>query len=156
MIIDASVAYKWLVEEPDSHVAIGWIGAGELNAPALLHAEVANALWQGVRRGELPGDLETAAMLGRFTDLITVIDELPSMPRALTLAIELDHAVYDCVYLALAEVRGEKLLTADEKFMRKAGQAGYFDLLQPMAYVGSSGSVPGARCEAEDVGKLPD
>ena len=45
MIIDASVAFKLIVEEPGSEEAIGWIGRTDLVAPSLVHAEVGNALW---------------------------------------------------------------------------------------------------------------
>ena len=47
------------------------------------------------------------------------IDESPMMARALQLAIECDHAVYDCVYLAVAEALDSELITADVKFARK-------------------------------------
>jgi predicted nucleic acid-binding protein len=131
LIIDASVAFKWLVNEQDSHVAISWLGRDELAAPTLLHAEVANALWKAVRRTEIPGDDETGAMLLALADLIVPLDERPIMPRALAIGLELDHAVYDCIYLALAEARGEKLLTADAKFARKLAGSRYRTLLQP-------------------------
>ncbi len=38
--------------------------------------------------------------------------------RALELALELRHPVYDCVYLALAERLDRKLITADRRFLR--------------------------------------
>ena len=130
MIIDASVAFKWLIEEPGSATAIGWIGRDELNAPALLHAEVANALRKAIGRNELPADAETIEMLAGLTDLINPVDERPFIGRALAIAVELNHAVYDCIYLALAEARGEKLLTADDKFARKLAASTYASLVQ--------------------------
>ncbi len=53
MIIDASVAFKWLVNEPESDAARGWIERSELRAPLLVLSEVSNALQKRVRRGEL-------------------------------------------------------------------------------------------------------
>jgi predicted nucleic acid-binding protein len=44
MIIDASVAVKWVAEEEDSDAATAWL-AEALGAPELWLAEAANALW---------------------------------------------------------------------------------------------------------------
>jgi predicted nucleic acid-binding protein len=51
------------------------------------------------------------------------IDLLPSasvLTRAVRLAVDLEHAVYDCIYLALAVQRGAKLATADGRLRRSA------------------------------------
>jgi predicted nucleic acid-binding protein len=42
---------------------------------------------------------------------------------ATRLAIDLDHPAYDCLYLALAIARDCPFVTADERFLRKLGQA---------------------------------
>lgn len=39
--------------------------------------------------------------------------------RALELALALDHAIHDCMYLALAEAEDDVLITADDAFRRK-------------------------------------
>ena len=38
--------------------------------------------------------------------------------RALEIALQLGHLVYDCVYLALAERIGRRLVTADGRLLR--------------------------------------
>ena len=119
MIIDASVAFKLVVEEPDSETAIDWLARTELAGPTLIHAEVSNALWKRVRRRELAAGGELEDRLADLARYIRTIDETPQLPRALALAVELDHPVYDCVYLALAEAYDEELLTADGKFVRR-------------------------------------
>lgn len=118
MIIDASVAFKLIVEEPGSEEAIAWIGRAELIGPTLVHSEVGNALWKRVRMGELAEDSEIADRLADLDHYIRTIDETPLVPRALQLAIDLAHPVYDCIYLALAEANGDFVLTADERFVR--------------------------------------
>ena len=118
MIIDASVAFKLIVEEPGSEEAIGWIGRAELTGPTLIHSEVGNALWKRVRLGELAEESEIADRLEDLDHLIRTVNETVLVPRALRLAIELAHPVYDCIYLALAEAAGDKLLTADRRFIR--------------------------------------
>jgi predicted nucleic acid-binding protein len=125
MIVDASVAFKWVVEEPGSEHAIEWIGRAELIAPTLIHAEVGNALWKRVRRNEIADDGEIGERLADLARYVRTIDETPFMARALRLAIELGHPVYDCIYLALAEEMGDELLTADGRFVRALASTGY-------------------------------
>ena len=89
-VIDASVAIKWVVEEPGTKAALS-LRRHRLFAPDLLAGECANILWKKVRRKELLK--EEAALAAR---LLTRADiELEPM-RALIepatrLAIALDH-----------------------------------------------------------------
>ncbi|HTU10722.1 MAG TPA: type II toxin-antitoxin system VapC family toxin [Allosphingosinicella sp.] len=118
MIIDASVAFKLVVEEPDSGEALAWIGRGELVAPTLVHAEVGNALWKRIRKGELTADDEIGERLSNLGRYLRTVDETDALPRALELAVALKHPVNDCVYLALAEAMEDELLTADRRFVQ--------------------------------------
>ena len=47
---------------------------------------------------------------------ITTFAHWPLLSEALDLAISLDQTVYDCLYLALAEVRSSVMVTADRRF----------------------------------------
>ena len=118
MVIDASVAFKLIVEEQDSDKAISLIVDGEVVAPGLIHAELANALWTRVQKGELIDDGEMEGRLADARRYIRTMDEAVVMPRALRLALELRRPVYDCVYLALAESLDDELRTADVRFVR--------------------------------------
>jgi predicted nucleic acid-binding protein len=118
LVIDASVALKWLVEESGSEAALALQGR-DLAAPALLRIEAANVLRTMVARG--------VAARGQVLDLLRLLQSAPVMivdsddaleGRALELAIELGHPVYDCVYLALAERLGRILVTADGRFLK--------------------------------------
>jgi predicted nucleic acid-binding protein len=119
-VVDASVAVKWLVSEDLSEVAVSLLERGaSLMAPDLIHAEVANALWAAARRGNLtPADVDEA--LASFARApIAVPSPLRGLiPMAFRLATDLDHPVYDCIYLALALQQGHPLVTADERFLR--------------------------------------
>jgi len=134
MIIDASVAFKLVVEEPDSDAAIGWLGRSELICPSLLHAEVANALWKCVRRNELADDGEIEDRLADLARYVTTVDEISLMPRALRLGIELAHPVYDCVYLAMAESMRDELLTADDRLFRAVATTEYAPLVRRLSH----------------------
>ena len=61
-VVDASVAVKWLVDEPQSDKAANLLEDGLLlAAPELIYVEVANALWAIARRGNIGvGDLREA------------------------------------------------------------------------------------------------
>lgn len=56
LVIDASVAMKWVVPEPDTAEAIVVQRRFTLVAPDLLMAECANMLWNKVARGEISGE----------------------------------------------------------------------------------------------------
>ena len=54
LVVDASIAVKWLIHEDDSHVADRLLEGGHrLFAPQLMTLEVGNVLWNKTRRGEL-------------------------------------------------------------------------------------------------------
>ena len=119
-MVDASVAVKWLVPENASDAAERVLAASDdLIAPDLLLAEVANALRKKSRRGEL-----TAAEAAEaFAILCTLRLELhstgPLVRRALDLAAILDISVYDCVYIALAEAEGGRLVSDDKALVAR-------------------------------------
>lgn len=118
LVIDASVAIKWVVGEAGSEEASRLIGRPGLLAPDLLIPECANILWKKVRRGELSSEEAdlAAALLQRAA--VELVGTRALMAEALRLAVRLDHPAYDCVYLALARARGVPLATADDRLRR--------------------------------------
>ncbi len=126
VVVDASLAVKWLVEEDDSdkaHAALqSWVARDIARiAPHLMPFEVANALHRRVLRGELNvGD--STRMIARLLESRLELHQPPNLHvRALQLASELkQNAAYDAHYLALAESFGCELWTADERLYRVA------------------------------------
>ncbi len=53
LVVDASVAVKWLVAEDGSDAADRLLTDDDLHAPRLMASEVANALWRKARLGEI-------------------------------------------------------------------------------------------------------
>ncbi len=117
-VVDAGVSVKWLVTEAYSDEAARLLAPSQvLIAPELLFAEAANALWALCRRGDI----------GK-ADVAEAIDALKSAPIAIPLsmrqlaasasrlALDLDHPVYDCFYLALAVQEQSPVVTADRRF----------------------------------------
>jgi len=123
LVIDASIAVKWVVEEAGTAEALTLRRLARLIAPELLVAECANVLWKKRRRDELSVDQTfLAARLLQVGD----IEFLPTrhlLEAATRMAVELDHPAYDCLYVALAIERDCRFATADEHFVRKLAAA---------------------------------
>lgn len=120
-VVDASVAIKWVVEEPGTAEALA-LRAHRLIAPDLLVAECANILWKKTLRRELDqAEALLAAQLLERADIELV--PMRSLLRASAeLAIQLSHPAYDCVYLALAGARSAPFVTADVVLVNKVKQ----------------------------------
>ena len=119
LVVDASVAVKWLIAEDDSDIAREMAARGEdLHAPRLMASEIANALWRKARLGEIErGDV--GAMLASVPGMpVRWGDDEVGCADAARLALALDRPVYDCVYLALAHRIGAIVVTADLRFVK--------------------------------------
>ncbi len=120
LTVDASVVTKWFVPEPFSEEArLVLDHSVDLHAPDLLLAEIANTIWKKARRGEILDG-------GPYMDAVVGLGEIVELhpmnglaSRAGQLAREIDHPVYDCLYLACAEATSSALVTADRKFAGK-------------------------------------
>jgi predicted nucleic acid-binding protein len=118
LVVDASVAIKWLVEEDGSEAALALQGR-DLAAPALLRIEAANVLRTLAARKATTPDEAVALFTLLQAAPVTLVDHDDALEaRALHLALALGHPVYDCVYLALAERMGRILVTADSRFLK--------------------------------------
>ena len=124
VVVDASVAVKWLVREEDTDKALAILSAWyneEVTpvAPHLLPFEVANALHRKILRGQLSVGDSARMILQLLGSRLELHQTADLHSRALELASELQQgAVYDAHYLALAEDFDCELWTADERFYR--------------------------------------
>ena len=142
VVVDASLAVKWLMREEDSPRAHAMLTVWDreeqqLAAPHLLRFEVTNALHRRAARGELAVHEAAALAEDLFSDFY--FDTTPQLHRrALELASELRQgAAYDAHYLALAEALACDLWTADERFYRAAGTV--FDSVHSLSEVDAPG-----------------
>jgi predicted nucleic acid-binding protein len=119
LVVDASVALKWFVEEEDTPIATAILASDRLIAPSLVVAELCNAAWRLWRRGEIVRrqvEIVAGRASGAFVALTTE-DELAE--RASQIAVDLEHPAYDCFYLALAEKEAATLVTADRRLVER-------------------------------------
>lgn len=123
LVVDASVACKWFIDETASDDAEALIASGQaLLAPDLIVPEVCNVGWLKFRRGEIAAE-QAAAMVSGLPDLL---DELvPSVQlaaRAIEITMTLAHPAYDCFYLALAELRDSRFVTDDKRLLARLAE----------------------------------
>lgn len=119
LVVDASIAIKWVVEESGTPAALALRQHAKLIAPEPLVAECANILWKKVQRRELRADEALfAARLLQGVD-IELRPTRALLEAAARIAIDLDHPAYDCLYLALAIETDCRFVTADERFLHK-------------------------------------
>lgn len=125
IVVDASVAVKWLLPEPGSEAAMELLrGRDILVAPELIRVEVASAVTRRFRRGELSAD-DSKEVVRLWMDVlkegvVQVQANLDDLREAANLAVDLRHPIYDCIYLAVARRNAARLITADRVFFEKA------------------------------------
>lgn len=118
IVVDSSVVVKWFADEPNAEEALQ-LRSEALTAPDFLLVECVNVFWKKVRKGEL-GEVRIRPAIEA---LVTFgIDLWPAerlAGRAFQISRELDHAAYDCFYLALAERLSAPFVTADDRLLGK-------------------------------------
>lgn len=125
MVLDASVVVKTYLEEAGTEQATELlVGPVKLLAPELIRLEVAGALCRRVRRGELEaGEAEERCQHWRAEldkGLFALTPDRELLPEAVALATKIKHALYDCLYLAVAIRSHAPLVTADRTFYERA------------------------------------
>ena len=120
LVVDASVALKWYLVESGAESARQILADDDrLVAPELVVAEVCNACWLACRRGEISAvqQAQIAVDITRIFDRLEAL--VPHAARAVAIARELDHPVYDCFYLAVSEALDAPLVTADGRLLAR-------------------------------------
>ena len=124
LALDASVVAKLFVREADSPAALALLNSsGPLISPEHLGVEVASAITRRHRNGAISSADATLA-LGQarrlvFGGAIALVADRVLLPRAEEIALELQHALKDCLYVACAEAAGAELVTADAMLVRR-------------------------------------
>ena len=143
-VVDASVAIKWFVPKTFRTVPDAVRSTGDMEAPDFLIAEVEIAWKKAMRKrnglaGNVPGR-PVIPSLELIDDALSIALQLRHLSpdqaqfieqankrciqhiyassefseRASSIALHIDHKVYDCVYLACAEANGSILVSADK------------------------------------------
>jgi predicted nucleic acid-binding protein len=121
LVVDASVALKWVLNEPDSYLAQALAeGEEELLVPDFWLNEACNVLWLQVRKRVFTPD-EAREGLGLLRALVppTATGDLDLHDVALDIGLAVNHSTYDTLYLAFAIAMGARgVVVADGPFIR--------------------------------------
>lgn len=113
LVVDAAAAYGLLMSGGRDALLEE---NSELAAPDLIVSELLNACWKMTRVGKTAPTLESALA---FLTRIRIAPSLPFATMAARLSNRMDHPVYDCLYVAMAQQENLKLLTLDSRLSRK-------------------------------------
>lgn len=129
-VVDASVLVEFLSGGEHGEAAEHAIGRERwVWAPALVDAEVGNALRRQVRKKEI-GARQAGAALEDFLEMrVQRVPHRNLVDRAWQLRDNISF--YDALYVALAEGLGAPLLTLDEKLTRVPGLRAEVELIGP-------------------------
>ncbi len=124
VVVDASIACKWVLNEPGTPQARAlletWVTARlQPGAPSWFACEVANVVYRHARVGTITLTGAKAA-LNAVLGIVTLRDTPGSEAiRAMEIAsIARQQTPYDACYLALAEREGCEYWTDDDRFAR--------------------------------------
>lgn len=135
-VVDSSVAVKWFV--PESLQANAWTLAKQpenLVAPDLLLVELANIAWKKVTRGEITRIVALEISRQVVSGIHSFFPAEPFARRALEIGLDINHSIYDCMYIALAELTGYSLVSADNRLVRAISGTKWQSLIVPLSSI---------------------
>jgi predicted nucleic acid-binding protein len=87
--------------------------------------EASNALRRKCARGEISEHEASEFALDLADAPVTPLDLKDLLPVAMRMALDLNHAIYECFYLAAALLKDTRLVTADRQLVAKAAAHPY-------------------------------
>ena len=120
MVIDTMVfAYALLKVEGFHEEALSVLGkASEILVPDSFRAELANVVWQWIKVRGVPLDVGINILRDADSLVTQVISSASLWERALILSVTNNHAVYDTLFIALAERFNTKVVTYDAQLYK--------------------------------------
>lgn len=134
LVVDASVAVKWLVREHDTSAARQLFEIPDpLIAPDWLILEAASTLWRKVKQSEL-AEVHAEQHLNDLPEFFSQLLPSTELVRgALAIAFHLRHSIYDCLYIELARRMACKMVTADKELLKRVARSDYSQLVVDLA-----------------------
>ena len=137
LTVDASVVVKWYVSETHSEEARVLLAHRlERFAPDFVLVELANIFWKKARLSEIGDPHAYFQELSRIREAVVLSSSADLIERAAQIAAQIDHPVYDCLYIACAETTGSALITADRRLRDKVAGS---PLDVDVQYIGAHG-----------------
>lgn len=131
IVLDASAAIEWLLVRDGAAAVATHLSDPEVavHAPSILGVEVTAALRGLVLGGHASAERASIALADLRASDIALHDPTPLLPRTWELRDNLTP--YDAVYVALAEVLGATLVTADGRIGRASGTRARIETIAP-------------------------
>ncbi|MDP4023123.1 type II toxin-antitoxin system VapC family toxin [Methylobacterium sp. NEAU 140] len=130
IVVDASVAVKWFLDEPSSSQARALVEEDCVRiAPEHVLAEVGQVLLKAIRARYITVDHAHEA-LALLRDLVQLLPTRDLADSAIEIALEIGCTNYDALYVAAAERWGATLVTADAKLQERLKLAGRTDIVR--------------------------
>lgn len=129
IVVDASIAAKWYLNEPGSAEAASFLtSADALIAPALIRVEVTGAILRRYRERKISEERAREACDLWDADVassaVRLVPDETLLVSGRTIAFQIRHAIQDCLYIAAAvEAGNARLVTADPTFHARATAA---------------------------------
>ena len=123
LVLDSSVAFKWVVPEVYSDKAIRLRDAArkavhDLLAPDIFFRELAHSLTRAERQKRIPFSGAATLLLDILTTPPVIVSADLLLLRACAISSQARIGFYDCLYVALAEREGCELVTADDRLIK--------------------------------------
>lgn len=133
LVIDASVALKWYLDEPFSEEARAILASDEpLVAPDIIISEVGNAAWLRLNKGDIAVAQAREILVELPGAFLALVPAVGLALRALEIATELKHPLYDALYLATSESWNAPLVTADSRLLAKTAASRWANQMRPL------------------------
>lgn len=125
LVIDSSVALKWWLDDEEyveearfllNEVVTGNI---ELVVPELWFYEIANGINTAVKRGRISNDTGEEFIEELQSVTATLVPVNSHLSKTYKESAKYNHAIYDIVYMVVAESEQIPFITADKKFSDK-------------------------------------
>ncbi len=118
LVIDASVAAKWTLPEPDAAAAEALLRMGhDFIAPALVAAELSHVFAKKVRSREITADAARAGLRVALELIQLKTGGTAALEGALDIALKHQCSGYDATYVALALEEDCPFVTADRRLL---------------------------------------
>lgn len=128
IVVDASVLATAILDDDEAgHRARTRLRGQSTTAPELIDAEVGSVFRRHLRSGQVAGARADDAIADLITYPLTRVGHRPLLVRAWELRANV--TVYDALYVALAELLGAVLVTADARLARAPGLRCALELL---------------------------
>jgi predicted nucleic acid-binding protein len=125
-VVDASIVFPLLVEEDKSIVARRVLSeTDDVIFLDFLLIEIANSLASSLRRRRFDMDYAIEAMAKAKKLITQPVSATHYLDEAFSLALAINHPIYDCLYAVAARANDASLLTCDAKFAAKLDSTTY-------------------------------